>query len=163
MVLKNENRKRVVIVNQKVEDEPKLLFRARIPGHGGMPARGPLKRCGCMDAFHHWQSGMQPACRNTWSYWDQSWGYYHHKVAPRPRRRGCSRSCINYVGPGILQVHQHTTTNKNKQWQWPQIQTLSWLLLLRLPWELMRVPGVAQLGLRHPHRAPYSVQRKGMN
>lgn len=43
MVLKNENRKRIVIVNPKLEDEPKLLFRARIPGYGGMPARGSLK------------------------------------------------------------------------------------------------------------------------
>ena len=97
-----KNRKRIVVVNQKVEDEPKLRFRARIPRYGGMPARGPEERCGCMDAFHHWQSGMQPACRNTWSYWDQGWVYYHHKVAPRPRHGGGggggSRSCINHVG-----------------------------------------------------------------
>ena len=90
-----KNRKRIVVVNQKVEDEPKLRFRARIPRYGGMPARGPEERCGCMDAFHHWQSGMQPACRNTWSYWDQGWVYYHHKVAPRPRHGG---------GGGVQQI-----------------------------------------------------------
>lgn len=67
-----KSRKRIVIVNQKVEGERKLLFRTRIPGYGGMPARGPEMRCGCMDAFHHWQSRMQPACRKTWSDWDQA-------------------------------------------------------------------------------------------
>ena len=162
-----KSRKRIVIMNQKVEGERKLLFRTRIPGYGGMPARGPEMRCGCMDAFHHWQSRMQPACRKTWSDWDQAGIRASSRTItrlPLDRDGGVQQimyNSINHVGPGILHHHPTSTPRINKQWQWPHIQTL-WILSLRRPWAPTRVTGVPRPALRRPRRAPYSVRRKGM-